>query len=218
MSGFILALHEVFLIWLKKIKMKSLLIYTWSIVLLLLMSYCVEKKAPQSNQGELSAAPLSKSELVARGVYLVTIIGCDHCHSPKMMTPAGPVADRDRWLMGYPAEDLLPEIDPSEIEPGKWVLFNGDLTATVGPWGVSFAGNLTPHQTGLGNWTFENFKRAMTEGQYKGLEVSRLLLPPMPWESYAVLSEEDLRSIFEYLKTIQPLDNLVPNHIPPGSN
>ncbi len=197
--------------------MKRILIYTWSIFLVLLMIQCVEKKAPPSNQGEITQAPLSKSDLISRGAYLVTIIGCDHCHSPKVMTLAGPVADRDRWLMGYPAGDPLPPINPREIEPGKWILLNGDLTAAVGPWGVTFAGNLTPHQTGLGNWTYENFKRAMTEGRYKGLEVSRLLLPTMPWESYALLKEEDLQALFEYLNTIQPIDNLVPNHIPPGA-
>ncbi|MBI6116423.1 diheme cytochrome c-553, partial [Salegentibacter sp. F63223] len=41
---------------------------------------------------------------------------------------------------------------------------NQDLTAFVGSWGVSYAANLTPHDTGMGTWTFQQFKRAMVEG------------------------------------------------------
>ncbi len=126
------------------------------------------------------------------------------------MTPQGPVPDMDRWLMGYPSQDPLPEINKNEIGPDKWVLLNNDLTAAVGPWGVSFAANLTPHQTGLGNWTFEQFKKAMTEGKYKGVENTRMLLPPMPWQSYAGMKDEDLKAIYEYLKSIKPIENLVP--------
>jgi hypothetical protein len=144
----------------------------------------------------------------------VRTIGCDHCHTPKKYTADGPVPDMTRWLMGYPSQDPLPEINKDEIAPGKWVLFNGDLTAAVGPWGVSFSGNLTPHQTGLGNWTFDQFKKAMTQGKYKGLDNSRMLMPPMPWQSYSEMKEEDLNAIFEYLKTIKPIENIVPNHIP----
>lgn len=196
--------------------MKQAINFILSLILVVLMTHCVDKKAPQSKQAELSKTEMSQSQLVARGEYLVTIIGCDHCHTPKKMTSHGAVPDMDRRLMGYPASDPLPPIDPGEIEPGKWILFNGDLTATVGPWGVTFGANLTPHQTGLGNWTFDNFKRAMTQGKYKGLEVSRTLLPPMPWESYQLMKEEDLKAIFGYLMSIEPLENLVPNHIPPN--
>ena len=157
-------------------------------------------------------------DLVDRGNYLVHTIGCDHCHTPKVMTPQGPVPDMDRWLMGYPSQEVLPKINKSEIGPDKWVLLNNDLTAAVGPWGVSFAANLTPHQTGLGNWTFEQFKKAMTEGKYKGVENTRMLLPPMPWQSYAGMKDEDLKAIYEYLKSIKPIENLVPDHISPESN
>ena len=119
--------------------------------------------------------------------------------------------------MGYPSQDPLPKINKNELGPDKWVLLNNDLTAAVGPWGVSFAANLTPHQTGLGNWTFEQFEKAMTEGKYKGVENTRILLPPMPWQSYASMKDEDLRAIYEYLKSIKPIENLVPNHISPNS-
>jgi hypothetical protein len=56
----------------------------------------------------------------------------------------------------------------------------------------------------------------MTQGKYKGLDNSRMLMPPMPWQSYSEMKEEDLNAIFEYLKTIKPIENIVPNHIPPN--
>ena len=191
--------------------MKKAIIYTLSFGLAMFLTNCNEIQQKQTKQG----VEISHQEVVDRGEYLVKIIGCDHCHTPKKMTAQGPVPDMDRWMMGYPSSDQLPEIDKSEIEPGKWALFNGDLTAAVGPWGVSFGANLTPHKTGLGNWTYEHFKRAMTEGKYKGLENSRPLLPPMPWQSFKEISDEDLKAIFEYLKSIKPIENIVPNHIPP---
>lgn len=185
------------------------------LIFILAVTQCGQKSEKVSSENLITQEEYSIQEMVERGEYLVTIIGCDHCHTPKIMTAEGPVPDESRRLSGYPAQDQLPEINKNETGPGKWALFNGDLTAAVGPWGVSFSANLTPHQTGLGNWSLDQFKKAMTQGKYKGVENSRMLFPPMPWQSYSHMKDEDLEAIFEYLKTIEPIDNLVPNHIPP---
>ncbi len=195
--------------------MKKSIIYLGIFSVTLLFVNCDAEKMDHSEMHETSEPETSQQDLAERGEYLVKIIGCDHCHTPKKMTPQGPVPDMDRWLMGYPSGDKLPDIDNSEITPGKWVLFNSDLTAAVGPWGVSFGANLTPHVSGLGDWTFEQFQRAMQQGKFKGLENGRTILPPMPWQSFAEIKEDDLKAIFEYLKTIKPIDNIVPDHIPP---
>ena len=55
----------------------------------------------------------------------------------------------------------------------------------------------------------------MTQGKHKGMENGRHLLPPIPWESFQALTDEDLRSIFAYLKSIPPVDNIVPEPVPP---
>ena len=120
-----------------------------------------------------------------------------------------------RRLSGYPSGQPLPAINKAEITPDKWVLFTGDLTAAVGPWGVSFGANLTPHETGIGNWSFENFKTALREGKHKGLENGRPLLPPMPWQTYRNLTDEDMRALFEVIQKLPPVDNVVPAPIPP---
>lgn len=158
--------------------------------------------------------PLSDTELIQRGKYLVTVAGCNDCHSPKIMTERGPEPDPSRMLSGHNMNEPLP---PMEKNAGKngWVLFNMNLTAFVGPWGVSYAANLTPDDTGIGAWTFENFKTAIQKGKYKGMEGSRDLLPPMPWQMYRNMTEEDLKSIFTYLKSIPKVNNLVPAPKPP---
>ncbi|MDC7994727.1 c-type cytochrome [Altibacter sp. HG106] len=158
---------------------------------------------------------LSKEKSIERGEYLSRVIGCDHCHTPKKMTPQGPVPDMDKWMMGFPADATLPEIVPEAVGPGKWILMHGDLTAAVGPWGVSFGANLTPADTGIGSWSFEQFKTAMTKGKYKGMENSRPLMPPMPWQSYKEMPEEDLKAIYNYLMSLEPIENVVPSYIPP---
>jgi mono/diheme cytochrome c family protein len=154
---------------------------------------------------------LSDAELIARGKYLTTVSGCHDCHSPKIMTPEGPEPDPTRLLSGHPKKEDIPKV----IATRDWILFSNNLTAAVGPWGVSYAANLTPDDTGIGNWTFKQFETAIRKGKYKGLEGGRPLLPPMPWQMFRNMTDDDLRSIFAYLKSIPPVDNLVPTPIAP---
>jgi len=160
------------------------------------------------------SAELSVTQLVQRGEYLVTIMGCNDCHSPKEMGPKGPEIIANLILSGYPATRPFQKVEPELIKKG-WILFNADLTAAAGPWGVSFAANLTSDQTGIGNWTEENFRRALKEGKYKGLESFRMLLPPMPWSNFIVISDEDIKAIFQYLKSTVPVNNIVPIPLSP---
>jgi hypothetical protein len=129
------------------------------------------------------------------------------------MTPNGPEPDPQRLLSGYPANQPMPEINSESLK--NWVLFNQQLTSAAGPWGVSFAANITSDETGIGNWTEEQFLTAIKTGKYKGLESSRPLLPPMPWQVYRNMKDEDLKAIFAYLKTTKPLHNIVPAPIAP---
>lgn len=96
-----------------------------------------------------------------------------------------------------------------------WVLFAQDQTSAAGPWGVSFAANLTSDETGIGNWTEEQFFMAIRKGKSKGLEGSRNLLPPMPWQVYSGMTNTDLKAIYEYLQATKPVSNIVPAPIAP---
>jgi len=162
------------------------------------------------------AAGASKTE-IQRGRYLVDYGGCNDCHTPKLMTAKGPAPDRSRRLSGHPSNAQLPPIPPNAIgpRPDQWgAITNSDLTAWAGPWGISFAANLTPDpQTGLGGWTAELFIKTMRTGKHFG--VARPLLPPMPWANLAGLSDRDLKAVFAYLKSIKPIRNQVPPPVPP---
>jgi hypothetical protein len=166
------------------------------------------------NPGTPATVELTGDQLVQKGQYLVTIMGCNDCHSPKQMGAEGPVIIADLMLSGYPADRPYQKPDPEIIKKG-WVLLNEDFTSGAGPWGVSFAANLTSDQTGIGNWTEDNFKRALKEGKFKGLEGMRSLLPPMPWTNFKNITDEDVKAIFAYLKSTNPVKNVVPEPIPP---
>lgn len=157
---------------------------------------------------------LSQEELIKRGAYLVNTSACHDCHSPKVMTPNGPEPDPERLLSGHPSDMALPEVNKDAIK--EWVLFNQHLTSAVGPWGVSFAANITSDETGIGNWTEEQFLTAIRKGKYKGLEGGRPLLPPMPWQVYRNMNDDDLKAIFAYLKSTKPVQNIVPAPIAPS--
>lgn len=154
-------------------------------------------------------------DMVARGKYLVTVGGCNDCHTPKVFTQMGPTPDSTRLLSGHPAASTLPEIPQNVLAPDKWgALTTNDLTAWAGPWGVSFARNLTPDATtGLGTWTPEMFIKALRTG--KDMGEGRDILPPMPWPNFAQMSNQDLRAIFQYLRSLKPIENAVPDPISP---
>jgi hypothetical protein len=161
----------------------------------------------------INAESISKDSLIKRGDYLVTAMGCDDCHTPKKMGPKGPEFDLEHRYAGHLADSKMGKADLSVMKNG-WVLFSMLGTATVGPWGMSFAANITSDATGIGNWTEEQFFTAMRKGKYKGLEESRPLLPPMPWQAFAKLNDTDIKAIFAYLKSTKPVNNLVPAAVP----
>ncbi len=169
-------------------------------------------KAGTPEEASQTASPDSTS-LVKRGEHLVAAVGCDDCHSPKRMGAHGPELIPELRLSGFQQNGAVPPIDTNVVKKG-WVLLSPDLTSAVGPWGQSFAANITGDATGIGNWTEENFFTAIRHGKLKGQESSRDLLPPMPWFAYKNLDDNDLRSIFFYLKTVKPVKNLVPGPKP----
>lgn len=187
--------------------------YMAAICLAVTYAACTSNGGSKSTAENDISVKVTKEDKVKRGEYLVSVIGCGDCHTPKIMTPQGPTPDMERFLSGYNAEIPLGAYDTTIANSGRWVLMAGDLTAAAGPWGVSFASNLTPDGTGLGNWSYDAFRRAMREGKYKGIENSRPLLPPMPWFNFKNMTDDDLESIYEYLKTIKPVKNLVPQAI-----
>ena len=166
---------------------------------------------PASVEARSEATSVKRAE---RGKYLVTAMGCNDCHTPWKMGANGPEPDMTRMLSGHPHDMKMPAAPAGS---GPW-LWHGAATNTAftGPWGVSYAANLTPDQnTGLGIWTEGMFVKAIRTGKHFG--VSRPIMPPMPWPAFRNLNDEDLKSIYAYLRSVPPVKNLVPDYEPPAA-
>jgi hypothetical protein len=151
----------------------------------------------------------------ARGKYLNTIMGCSDCHTPFKMGPKGPEPDLTRLLSGHPQ---AMKMGPVKATGDKNWVWHGAATNTAfaGPWGVSYAANLTPDdKTGIGSWTEENFITALRTGKHHG--VGRPIMPPMPWEGIGKATDEDLKALYAYFRSIPKIENLVPEYQPPAA-
>ena len=164
--------------------------------------------------GQEEKKQMTQEEKVALGKYIVHTSGCDDCHTPKIFTETGFIFDTTKLLSGYVQDEVLPSLDVNALGSNKWAATTMSLTAWVGPWGISYASNLTPDKaTGIGTLTEEMFIKTMREGKYMG--VGRPLLPPMPWQVYGMKTDEDLKSIYAYLMSIKPISNQVPQPTTP---
>ncbi len=165
-----------------------------------------------------SSGGLTPDQQIERGAYLVNASGCNDCHSPKIITERGPEPDPMRLLSGHPEKEPAAKIPAGVITPTGWVaLTNFHLSAWAGPWGISYAANLTPDDlTGIGAWTEEVFIKAMRTGRHMGS--GRAILPPMPWQNYGKMNDADLKAIFAYLKSLRPVRNAVPQPISPAAH
>jgi mono/diheme cytochrome c family protein len=124
---------------------------------------------------------------MARGKYLVTLGGCEDCHTPG-------------HFFGKP--DMSRDLGGSDVGfeiPGLGVF--------VGP-------NLTPDKkTGLGKWTAKQIVTALTTGKTPD---GRVLAPIMPWRSFAHLTKSDAYAIAAYLKSLPPVNHKVPGPFGPN--
>jgi hypothetical protein len=143
----------------------------------------------------------------------VDAIGCTDCHTPSHLSDKGREPDLSRFLSGYPSSEKV--LTPRAAE-GPWTMHGAVTPATSGPWGVSFAANLTPDETtGLGSWTEQQFVDTLRNGRHQGR--GRQLLPPMPWPAFGQMDDADLKAIFAYLRTVPKVRNKVPDPVPPGA-
>ena len=151
------------------------------------------------------------------GKYLVETHLCHDCHTPLKMGPKGPEPDMSRMLSGHPEGMKLPP--PPALAPGgPWMAVGAvTMTAWAGPWGISYTMNLTPDQnTGIGIWTEKMFIDALRTGKHMGTASSRDILPPMPWQWIGKMTDDELKAIWAYLRTIPPINNRIPDPTPPG--
>jgi mono/diheme cytochrome c family protein len=151
-----------------------------------------------------------KKTQIARGKYLVDIMGCHDCHTPMKLGPNGPEWDMTRALSGHPEDAPMPP--NAELPKGYLAMIGGTFTSFKGPWGTSFTKNLTPDkETGLGDWTVEEFIATMKTGRERGK--GRPVLPPMPVQTLRALTDSDIRALFAYLQSLPAIKNRTPQPV-----
>lgn len=159
--------------------------------------------------GTTETKAMSGEDLIKRGNYLMITSGCHDCHSPKKFGPHGEMMlDSSKLLSGHSASAPVPPVNLKSLEPGQWMSLTGDLTAFVGPWGLSYTANLTPDSaTGIGAWTETQFINTIRNGKHLG--DGRPIMPPMPWQFVAQMNDDDLKAIYAFLKSLPPVSNVV---------
>jgi mono/diheme cytochrome c family protein len=126
----------------------------------------------------------------------------------------GPTAEYGRYLadhVGLCADCHTPRGGLQQT-PDRHRLYAGDATPPKAfPANPS---NLTPDaETGIGRWTEDDFLRTLRTGVDPG---GNHLHPFMPWREYRRMTDDDLRAIYRYLRTLQPIRNAVPRRPAPA--
>jgi hypothetical protein len=122
-----------------------------------------------------------KNDKVAYGRYLVDNIGCYHCHSKTVQ-----------------------KIDFLNPENTKGYMAGGQATQDASG-AKLYSSNLTPDkETGIGNYSLEEFRQAVRGGIGKG---NRILRYPM--KMYTDMSDNQVDAIYAYLMTLKPVHNEV---------
>jgi mono/diheme cytochrome c family protein len=123
----------------------------------------------------------SKDNIVEYGRYMITIAGCIDCHTPM---------EKGKY-------------DMEKAYAGKQEF--------ILPTGIVRSSNITPDKTtGIGNWTEEIFVN-----KFKIYSDSSFVLPTvnegfntiMPWTVYTQMDEYDLKAIYAYLQSLEPINN-----------
>ena len=172
-----------------------------------------EKKEDTSTRVKPAAAQFGGFDSQVKwGESLVFNGGCNDCHTPKKMGPNGPENDMSLMLSGHPAQMPPADFDAKEAAK-KGLIVTSTFTAWTGPWGTTYAANLTSDATGIGEWKEEQFLKALHEKKWMGLDNTRPLMPPMSMMPAVVMKDDELKAIFAYLKTTPPIKNIIPEAV-----
>jgi hypothetical protein len=108
-------------------------LFTFLAAITIIMSSCQQSKSPQQNESIKAELKPESGGYISQekwGEHLVTIAGCNDCHTPKKMTPHGPDLDSALLLSGHPAQMPPPEVNRKEMEM-KGLAVTNTLTSWV---------------------------------------------------------------------------------------
>ncbi len=133
-------------------------------------------------KAELVTKP-DASDRIAYGKYMVNAAACYDCHTKQ---------EKGQFI----GEDFAGGME--------FRLHDGSVVRSL---------NITPHETGLGKWTEEQFvglfKSYVDSGYVPSAVEKGSFQTVMPWVMYGGMKEEDLKAMYAYLMTLEPVDNTV---------
>jgi mono/diheme cytochrome c family protein len=143
-------------------------------------------RAPQMHQpfpgAEAGFEDSKMADPVYRGRYLMTIAHCMDCHTPM-----------DKGVSDFSRQGAGGNVFNAQLVQGE-----------PADWPGARSANITSHRVkGIGAWTDDEIKRAITRGISRD---GHKLQPPMPFAFYARLAPADLDAIVAYLRTLPPLE------------
>ena len=166
---------------------------------------------PASEYGHLTEADMSK--LVA---YLASLPPVDSDLKPMSIgLPAKIMFGMEAG--GVTAADTIDHetVGPWDVEVGATAEYGKYLAVTcagchganldgdwVPPPGEPQPKNITPHETGIGGWTLEQFATAVQTGVRPD---GATLDPFMPWPYYAQLTDTEMEALYLFLQTVPPV-------------
>ena len=192
--------------------MKKMIAFSFFIAMSLFMFIACNDKKTETAPADVKESFGGFESQVKWGERLVVNGGCNDCHTPKKMGAKGPEDDMSLMLSGHPAQQPAPDFDRAEAAK-KGLVVTQTFTAWTGPWGTTFAPNLTSDSSGIGGWKEEQFLKALHELKWMGLEGTRPLMPPMSMMPAVRMTDDELKAIFAYLKTTTPIKNVAPDAV-----
>lgn len=137
-------------------------------------------------------ARVDRTDAVAYGKHLATISGCKQCHTP--------VDEKTHQIIEAKA-------------------FSGGQEFKHAALGTVVSANLTPHETGLGGRTKEQFVamfRAFADPSFRDVKIDPRTNTIMPWLAVAGMADEDLSAIYDFLRSVPSIPNAVARRTPPA--
>jgi len=153
-------------------------------ILLIIIAIIAYIKIALPDVGPAPQITIDKSSGSAeRGRYLAnSVMSCMDCHSKRDMT-----------------EYSMPMVPSTRGQGGE------RFDQTMGFPGIFYSANITP--AGISGWTDGEIYRAITTGVRKN---GKPIFPVMPYHAYGFANPEDVKSVIAYLRTLQPIANVVP--------
>jgi len=140
---------------------------------IIILNSCSESQASSPSSNYVSSA-----STIEAGRYLVTIGGCNDCHTAGYIQTAGKLPESE-WLSGNPV-------------------------GFKGPWGTTYPANLRLSVNKYSETDWVNMCR------------TREAMPPMPWPSINKMSDQDLKAIYQFIKSLGPKGNEAHLMVAPG--